>query len=102
MLAGFLLAHPLGPAEIVRAGPTQDIEQQGLEGFLEQGHATDTHRPDRVAVVSLPKRKELGPLHLRTILLTPVLEGQLHRHLDGTGAITCEKNVLQSTAYSLR
>ena len=75
MLAGFFLAHVLRPAVIVRTGPTQDIEQQGLESFLKQGYSTDTHRPDRIAVVSLPKTKKLGALHLWTILLTPVLEG---------------------------
>jgi hypothetical protein len=45
-------------------------------------------------MVCVAKRKELGAIRFRTVLLVPVLKGEFHRNLDGTGTVAGEENVL--------
>ena len=59
------------------------LEQQRAEGRVEELHAADRDRADRVAVVGVLEADERGPPHVLAAAVLPVLERHLQRDLDG-------------------
>jgi hypothetical protein len=57
------------------------LEQQRAVGRVEEVDPADRHRTDRVAVVGVAERHELGPLRVLATALLPELERHLQRDL---------------------